>query len=186
MKPLCNLILFVTLNAAIVNTQAADANVMARLQALEDKESIRTLLFDYGRYLDARDWDSFAALFAENGGTWNGGMGVAKGRAAIKKMMIDTIGGTNVGANGSGQSNLHLLGNDIIEVKGDTGTALSKWAFVMTDKVQGPTIMYIGHYQDTFVREKGQWKFKERVAFADITRPGPLPALEEKKPDAKK
>jgi hypothetical protein len=101
-------------------------------------------------------------------------------------MMVDTIGTTaNVGADGKGQSNLHLLGNELIDVKGDTATALSKWAFVMTDKVQGPTLMYIGHYQDTFVREKGKWKFKERVAFSDITKPGPLPSLKDDAPAKK-
>jgi hypothetical protein len=156
----------------------AATSVEQRLQVLEAKESIRTLLFDYGRLLDARDWQGFSELFAENGGTWNGGMGVAKGRAAIKKMMVDTIGSTNAGANGA-LTNLHLLGNEIIDVKGDTASSISKWAFVMTDKVQGPVIMYIGRYQDTFVREKGQWKFQERKALSDISRPGQLPPLKE-------
>lgn len=177
-RPLC---LFLALFCASVKSSAADANLMARLQVLEDKEAIRALIIDYGRMVDARNWDGFAELFAEDGGTWNGGMGIARGRAAIKKMMTETMGGTNVNANGSGQSNLHLNTNESIDVKDDTATALSKWTFVMTDKQQGPVVMYVGHYQDTFVREKGQWKFKERVAFSDISRPGPLPSLQEDK-----
>ena len=31
-----------------------NASLAARVQVLEDKEEIRTLLLDYGRYLDAR------------------------------------------------------------------------------------------------------------------------------------
>ncbi len=170
----------------IAGQSLAASSVEERLQVLEAKEAIRGLLFDYGRLLDARDWQGFSELFAENGGTWNGGMGVSKGREAIKKMMVDTIGSTNAGANGA-LTNLHLLGNELIDVKGDTASAISKWAFVMTDKTQGPVIMYIGRYQDKFIREHGQWKFQERVALADITRPGQLPSLkDETAPAAKK
>jgi len=176
MKQRSVLMLFTLLTYTLPTLAAT--SVEQRLQVLEAKEAIRTLLFDYGRLLDARDWQGFSELFAENGGTWNGGMGVAKGRTAIKKMMVDTIGSTNAGANGA-LTNLHLLGNEIIDVKGDTASSISKWAFVMTDKVQGPVIMYLGRYQDTFVREKGQWKFLERKALSDISRPGQLPPLKE-------
>ena len=64
----------------------------ARLQRIEDREEIRELLTDYGRYLDKRDFDSFSRLFAEKEGEWIGGMGKAKGRQAILKLMEDTIG----------------------------------------------------------------------------------------------
>jgi hypothetical protein len=49
---------------------------------------------------------------AENGGEWIGGMGPAKGRPAIQKMMETSIG------NGSRGSNRHLFTNETIDVRG--------------------------------------------------------------------
>jgi SnoaL-like domain len=152
---------------------AADESLEKRIQVLEDKEAIRALLLNYGRFLDARDWEAYAGLFAADGGTWNGGMGIAKGHDEILQMMTSTIG-----ANGSGLSNLHLLGNEFIDVNGDTATALSKWVFVMTAAEGGPDVVYVGHYEDELVRENGAWKFILRTVSGDITRQVTLPGLD--------
>ncbi|MGV3593256.1 MAG: nuclear transport factor 2 family protein [Gammaproteobacteria bacterium] len=158
---------------------AADASIEARLHVLEAKEAIRTLLFNYGRYVDDRNWEAFAELFAENGGTWNGGMGIARGRGEIVAMMTSTLGtAANVGADGSGMSNLHLMGNEIITVDGDTATSLSKWVFVMTAEDNGPDVVFVGRYNDEFVRENGEWKFRLRTVTSDIARPVALPGLD--------
>ena len=57
------------------NTTALEA----RLKTLEDREEIRQLLLDYGRFLDQRDFKSFSELFAKTDREWIGGMGKAKG-----------------------------------------------------------------------------------------------------------
>ena len=41
----------------------------------EDRAEIHGLLVDYGRTLDARDFDGFAALFARDGVYLSGGVG---------------------------------------------------------------------------------------------------------------
>jgi len=64
----------------------------ARLQRLEDIESIRRLLTDYGRDLDRRDFKAYSELFAADG-VWDGGFGAAKGPAEIQAMMEKSIGG---------------------------------------------------------------------------------------------
>jgi hypothetical protein len=56
-----------------------------------------------------------------------------------------------------------------IDVKGDTATASSRWAFVTA--MRGPGIQVAGRYEDTFVREDGAWKIKSRQAFNDLTAP---------------
>lgn len=166
------------LSMLISALQAADATLEQRLQVLEDKEAIRTLLIDYGRFVDDRNWEAFADLFATQGGTWNGGMGVATGREAIIEMMRTTIEATNRNAAGNGYSNLHLLGNEQIDVDGDHATALSKWVFVMTGADNGPDVTFIGRYQDRFVRENGSWKFQERIVHGDIAKPVNIPGLD--------
>jgi hypothetical protein len=178
MKTKTAVLLVLSLLLPTTAMSADEASVEARLHVLEAREEIRTLLFSYGRHVDDRNWEAFADLFATDGGTWNGGMGIARGRAEIIQMMSSTIGTTpNVGASGSGLSNVHLLGNEIIAVDGDTATSLSKWVFVMT-AANGPDVVYVGRYEDEFVRENGAWKFKLRTVTGDITRPGPVPSLD--------
>lgn len=171
--------LFVLALSAAISTPAfsADSALEARLQVLEDKEEIRALLFNYGRLLDDRDWTAFSELFAANAGTWNGGMGIATGRDEILKMMTSTIGTDNSNAAGNGLSNVHLLGNEIITVDGDAATSISKWVFVMTAEQGGPDFVFVGRYQDRFVRENGAWKFQERVVHGDISKQVVLPGL---------
>lgn len=143
----------------------------ARLRRLEDREAIRQLLMDYGRFLDQRDFAAFSQLFAENEGEWVGGMGSAKGPLAIRKLMEDTIGKDT---RKIGAPNYHLFTNESISVDGDRARAVTKWIFVVQGDSRQPQMFYLGHYEDSIVREKGQWKFQRRVVFGDIPADDPL------------
>ena len=149
-------------------------SVDARLQRLEDREAIRELIVDYGHMVDTRNWEGFANLFAEDG-QWIGGMGVAKGRATIKKMMEDTIGPTTAGKIPAGANgpNLHIFTNEVIKVDGDAATGVTKWMFVVTNAQNHPQPFYLGHYDDKFVRVNGEWKFQSRTAYGDIPQAPP-------------
>lgn len=146
-------------------TAAKPETLERRLQRLEDREQIRQLLMDYGRFLDQRDFASFSRLFAEKEGEWIGGMGKAKGPEAIRKLMEDTIG-KDAGIKNT--SNFHVFTNDSIRVDGDKATATTKWFFVVTGENDRPQLVYLGHYDDSFIRENGTWKFLQRVVHADI------------------
>lgn len=146
------------------SVETPDGNA-TRLKQLEDREEIRRLTIDYGRFLDMRDWDSFAGLFAEKDGEWVGGMGSAKGRQAVKKLMEDTIG---KGSGPAAFANAHVFTNQVIDLDGDKAAAVTKWMFVIQGQDKTPKILYLGHYDDTFVRENGLWKFQRRVVHADI------------------
>jgi hypothetical protein len=150
-------------------TNAATAqkreSLESRLQKLEDREEIRQLLKDYGRFLDQRDFASFSQLFAEKDGEWIGGMGKAKGPLAIRKLMEDSIGKNTEKA---GAPNFHLFTNEIIHVNGDQANATTKWIFVVRSQANAPQPLYLGHYEDSLVRENGRWKFLRRTVYADI------------------
>jgi ketosteroid isomerase-like protein len=133
----------------------------ARIQRLEDMEEIRTVLLNYGRYLDARDFAAYSHLFAKDG-EWVGGFGSVTGPAAIQAFMEKNIPGPNKG------HTYHLLSNFVIDVHGDTATAWSRWAYVVPGGDGKPVIAQGGHYDDTLVRENGHWKFQRRVAPVDI------------------
>ena len=152
--------------ALIASAAAAQTgSVETRLRVLEDKEQIAQLLIDYGRHLDGRDLAAYAGLFATDG-EWVGGFGTVTGRANIQAFMEKSLG-TGPNRNNS----YHVMSNFTITVKGDSATAWSRWTFV-TPGERGATIAQAGRYDDTFVREKGAWKFKRRVASNDTAPPG--------------
>jgi 3-phenylpropionate/cinnamic acid dioxygenase small subunit len=145
---------------------AADLDELAaRVQQLEDREEIRELLLAYGRALDSRDFIAFSELFAEEEGEWIGGLGAAKGRQAIFDLMDKSIGHNRPR---TGPPSYHVFSNEQITVDGDSASATTKWIFVMQNDETSPRWVYLGHYDDTFVRESGRWRFLKRQAFTDI------------------
>ena len=92
-------------------------------------------------------------------------MGKAKGPQAIRKLMEDTIGKNTEKIRAP---NFHLFTNEIIHVNGNQADATTKWIFVVQGEANRPQALYLGHYEDSLVRENGRWKFLRRVVFADI------------------
>ena len=142
----------------------ADTAVETRLQQLEDKEAIHALLVDYGRALDKRDFNAYGALFARDG-SWKGGMGTATGPDAIGKMVEAGFGRMSPTLY---ENSNHVMTSFDVAVNGDSATAWSRWMWVVVGGNAKPQVERAGHYEDTLVRENGQWKFKSRQAFTEI------------------
>jgi uncharacterized protein (TIGR02246 family) len=142
-----------------------DASPAVRLQRLEDMEEIRTLLLDYGRFLDSRDLVAYSRLFAKDG-EWVGGFGSARGPEEILAFMQKNLGtGPNRG------NTYHILSNFEIATDRDSATAWSRWTFITPGADGKPVISQAGRYDDVLVREDGRWRFKRRVASNDIPAP---------------
>ena len=139
-----------------------------RIAALEARESIRELIYDYGRALDHRDFVAFAALFEPEQGTWTGGFGSATGRDAIFALMDERIGHAETPFTPTSH---HVFTNIEIEVSGSEATASTKWIFVVPSPEDAPLWRFLGHYEDRFVRRDGRWYFLRREAFSDIAGP---------------
>ena len=92
--------------------------LVERLRALEDREAIRDLIARYGPLADCGQADAVAALFAEDGIYAVGGMGEAKGRAAIAAMIEGPVH-QSLMADGCA----HILTSPAIELAGDHATA---------------------------------------------------------------
>lgn len=145
--------------------RAADLeSVAARVQVLEDREAIRALILAYGQAHDHRDYRTFANLFASQG-EWVGGLGSAKGPQAIFELMDKTIG-HDPEPNGSGT--YHVMTNDQIVIDGGRASATTKWIYITPGDDNAPRLVFLGHYDDQFIRENGVWKFLRREAPADI------------------
>jgi len=137
----------------------------ARVRVLEDREAIRALILAYGQAHDHRDYRMYASLFATNG-EWIGGLGSAKGPDAIFALMDKSIG-HNPLPEGSGT--FHVLTNDQIVIDGDRASATTKWLYITAADDNSPKPTFLGHYDDQFIRENGQWKFLRRQSLSDIS-----------------
>jgi hypothetical protein len=165
------LLLLAAFSLGSLNAQTHKApSLAARVQRMEDIEEIRTVLVNYGRFLDAHDFVAYGRLFATNG-EWIGGFGTVKGPSEIEAFMIK-----NIGTPGKPSGTYHLLTNFIIDVHGDNATAWSRWNFVTPGADKKPAIAQGGHYEDTLLRENGHWKFSRREAVVDIPQGGPAPS----------
>jgi hypothetical protein len=137
----------------------------SRLRRLEDEKEIRELIVEYGRRLDARDFSGYARLFASEG-EWIGGLGRAKGPAAIEAMLVKGLGSD--AADPRTVTSFHLFGNFQIEITGDRATGYSRLLYLTRSADGTPVSSRGGHYDDTFIREDGHWKFLRRVVVGDI------------------
>jgi len=154
---------------------APKASIEQRLQRMEDESAIRRILVQYGAFLDAKDFVSYAALFAREG-EWIGGFGRFKGPAAIQKMLEERLGKAEPGY--INKQSYHLMSNPLIEINGDRAKATSKYLFVMKSADDKPIPTLAGRYVDDFVRENGQWKVLRRVTHGVIPyRNGDDPVL---------
>ncbi len=149
---------------------ASAATLEERLQRQEDLQSIEKLLRDYGRLLDARDFEGYVRLFAQEG-EWIGGFGRLKGPAEITKV----VGARMTPRPGQPPiRGVHVFSNIDIALDGDRATAVTKWQFLTPGADGRPAIMMVGHYDDKLVRENGVWKFLERIAYGDVPFNDPL------------
>ena len=155
-----------------------------RVRRMEDESDIRRILIQYGAFLDAKDFRSYAGLFAKDGEWW-GGFGRFKGPAAIEKMLIDHLGAAE--PDYINKQSYHLMSNPIITITGDTAHATSKYLFVTRSADNKPVPSLAGRYVDDYVRENGEWKVKRRVTHGvipyrdgdDPVTPPPPPGLAE-------
>jgi len=173
MRKMGKLTLIMVLPAAVLFSactgspgDSQNVSIGNRLRILEDREEIRQLLVDYGRTIDARDFDGFANLFSKDAEYAGGGGGdPVKGSEAIAGLLKNIIEENPTGLK---SPNYHLFANEIIQVDGDEAAAVSKGIFVVPGNNGQPDPVMLATYEDKFVRENGKWKFKSRIVRSDM------------------
>jgi ketosteroid isomerase-like protein len=138
-------------------------DLAARLRVLEDKDAIWGLFMEYKRHLDARDFKAYATLFADDA-VWVGNLGLATGPAEIEDLLVRTM---EVYESDRERTH-HLVMNPVIEVHGDTATALSNWGYVTRSDTDAPVFEMLGRYVDELVRTPAGWRFQRREAYSDV------------------
>ena len=128
----------------------------------EDRAAIHRLLVDYGRTLDARDFDGFAGLFARDGvyvAGGGGGQGLSGPEAgeAMRRTFAEN-------ALGFAEPNYHVFFNETVDFTGDdSATANSQSLYMVPGDDGAPRAAMMAQYDDELVREQGRWKFARRV-----------------------
>jgi hypothetical protein len=156
-----------------------------RVQRMEDESDIRRILVQYGTYLDARDFASYAGLFAPDG-EWVGGFGRFRSPKAIQAMLEEKLGKAEAGW--INKTSYHLLSNALIQIDGDKAHVVSKYLFLTNAQDAGkPVPLLAGRYEDDLIRLNGEWKIIKRVTNGIIPyrdgnapTPPPPPGLREK------
>jgi hypothetical protein len=154
-----------------VDVVAKEPSIAERLQRMEDKEAIHSLLERYFEYQESRNFDAFANLFSKDGELVLR-RGISKGgpagiRAAMGGGSERDSTRTNT-ANTPSRNMKHILSNVHIELNGDTATAMSRWTMLVQAEDNRTRVGGTGRYGDKLVRENGQWKFQQRILYSDI------------------
>lgn len=132
-----------------------EGSLEARLQRLEDLAAIHQLFIDYGEHLDAGDFEAYAELFAPDGEALLGPMGRVKGRAAIKELMVRTLG-DSVG------TTFHIVSSPRVDLRGDTATSTVMWTVVAIGDDGQTRVTMLGHHVDDLARIDGRWYIARR------------------------
>lgn len=123
---------------------------------IEEKEAIRDLISRYCFATDRdADPDAWTNLFTEDG-IWDGeAFGRFQGREQLRAFMVNATAGGQAGYR-------HYTANILLDLEGDT--AKGKCYFLLMQASEdGPKPFFVGYYEDKFVKQDGQWLFKERI-----------------------
>ena len=127
------------------------------LQQLLDRLEIHDLLARYCTALDTRDWERLGEVFTPDGVYEYGTLGSPQGVAAVIAAIRGTIGDLD--------ATQHLVGNLVVDVRGDEATAdcylISQ--HIRRDTPGGDHYFLGGRYHDRLVRTPGGWRIAHRT-----------------------
>ena len=133
---------------------------------LEDRVAIAELIVSYGDAVTRRSAEDWGANWAEDSRWCLPDLNIPEWAEIVGKKTIveewNKMMGAFHGEDGAPAVCTFLCIPGAMEVTGDTATARCYSTEVFLD-AKGRTLETKGQYDDTFVRENGQWLFKERV-----------------------
>ena len=145
--------------------------VEERIQTLEDMESIKKLKASYCYWVDAgiagdaSQMDELIAHFTDDE-PWAdfGPFGVHKGKEAVAAFFREVVAGTL-------SYSAHMVSNPIIEVDGSKGKG--RWYVDVPCTLRGAErpLWLQAQYEEEYVKEGGEWKWKSITARFDFITP---------------
>ena len=145
----------------------------SRIARLEDIEAIKNLKARYAYYCDhGYDADGMASLFVEDSSWESNAFGNYRGRAAIHAFQSDVSKQIRWA--------LHFMICPVVNISADGESATGTWyliefaTMVRADHAEDTgvldAVVMSAVYNDTFVRENGEWRFKKvEVEFHQVS-----------------
>ena len=140
-------------------TTAADPG----LRELQDRAEIHDVMMRYAASLDVLDWDGVAACFTKDAHSVYNGADLGDG---VDKILAYIKGLANM------KVTTHFMGNQLIEVKGDSASMETYCVAYLGSKRDGKDVMVIRglRYIDQLVRQNGNWLISDRIHTCDWMR----------------
>jgi ketosteroid isomerase-like protein len=142
---------------------AARVNALeAMVQELNDREAIRDLRYRYHEFVNEGKFADIANLFTEDGELDFAHLGKAKGKTEVAAFFRRPARSSS---QESSQESLRgisfvkqFIHNHVIHLQGDRGTGFS---YLEAKPVyNGESFLVAARYDDEYVKQDGQWKFK--------------------------
>lgn len=144
----------------------------AEIKALQDRNTIQDMLFDYYSLLGSSKTHEFSNYFTEDAVFEINGL-VLNGRKEIQGLYDGMEEGGEQEKKADippekMETHLTLLNNPIVKVDGDTATAKMIWTGTLNvTAFDKPALYDQGREYDILVKQNGKWLFKKRVIIAD-------------------
>jgi len=127
----------------------------ATVQELTDREAIRDLRYRYHECVNEGKFADIASLFTDDGELDFGHLRHAKGRAELAAFFNRINARPAEGISFVKQ----FIHNHVIHLQGDRGTGFS---YLEAKPVyKGESFLVAARYDDEYVKQNGQWKFKK-------------------------
>jgi ketosteroid isomerase-like protein len=133
-----------------------------KVRELADREAIRDLRYRYHEYINDARFDEIADLFSDDGEVNFGHLGTAHGKEEIRRFFRGLK--SRSGDSGAPQRQPRLsrvrqfIHNHMVEVHGDQAHG---FAYLEAKPVyKGESYVVAARYDDDYVRQNRQWKFK--------------------------
>jgi hypothetical protein len=152
--------------------ERARDSVEARVQAVEDRDAIRSLIMTYGYLCDARRWDDLLDLYTDDIERVLAGSLVERvqGKAALREKLVSpTLERRSGGSDAAPPAQLealdlrHLMASDIVRLGDDETTARAAVQYQMvatSDDARGFRHgSHEGSYVFDFRKDNGRWRF---------------------------
>lgn len=141
-----------------------------RLLRAADRSEIVDLIARVARLADSGTPEEYIACFADDP-IWELAQAqglpldpqVVRGREAILAGVLERRA---AGVQGPGTHTIHAVQRTTVQVTGETARAASIFLYY-TQSDQTPQLAALGQYDDTLVRENGQWLLAKRVIRRD-------------------
>ena len=131
---------------------------MLTLQEISDRLEIQDVLARYSNAIDTMQWDELDALFTDDAEIDYTSMGGIRGSLAEQKAFLDANLPT-VFQRGF----QHMTATSLFDIDGDEARVRTICFNPMVIKDEKHVLFCGLWYRDTFVRQDGAWRIKERV-----------------------